>query len=220
MMTFFNTATTRAGCSTLGSVHELPVRLPLSGTIDPTTGFAGMLAGWITRARVVIPPMSLRSRMWNAISTLSLSRSALSAARREPRVGLLRADVTAMVPTDVSWRVVVDVGTFELLNGISTYSDAVPSPPTQSDAIWAGMSLRISPTDSLSAEAGVHATVGVDTTKLGTSSQASAAAHTSADDNRINGFRMAPGGRKPSDRDSPTRRPLGGFESSSHIGGS
>src|SRR5262245_59090492 len=99
-----------------------------------------------------------------------------------------------MVPTDVSCRVVVDVGTFELLNGISTYSDAVPSPPTQSDPIWAAVSVRISPTASLSAEAGVQATAGVTAgsvvTRLGTSSQASAAAHSSADDKRVDGFRI------------------------------
>src|SRR5262245_4585141 len=120
-----------------------------------------MLVGWITRARVVIPPMSLRSRMWNAISTLSLSRNALSTARRGPAVGVLRGVATATVPNDVSCRLVVDAATFELLNGIITYSDAMPSAPTQSDAIWAGVSVRMSPTESSSAEVGVHATAGV-----------------------------------------------------------
>ena len=60
----------------------------------------------------------------------------------------------------------MDVGTFELLNGIITYSDDVSSPPTQREAIWTGMSVRISPTPSLSAEVGVHATGGAGTTVM------------------------------------------------------
>src|SRR5262245_13238611 len=102
-----------------------------------------MFVNWVARWRAraararaanAAAPTSLRSLRRNAISVLSTG--GLGVAIGFPVGGV----VTAIVPTDMSCSSVVDAATFELLNEIITYSDAVPSPPRQSDAIWARVS--------------------------------------------------------------------------------
>jgi hypothetical protein len=62
--------------------------------------------------------------------------------------GTTAVDATALVlvPPTVSGNVVV--ATVDVLNGINTYSKAVAAPPTQSDASWAAVSERTSPSPS------------------------------------------------------------------------
>src|SRR4029079_17798000 len=66
----------------------------------------------------------------------------------------------ATVPVDASCTSVVNDGTVALLNDTITYSEAVESPPTQSDAISVAVSARTSATAMCTASAGEHAGCG------------------------------------------------------------
>ncbi len=146
-----STATTRAPCNTAASVQVFPLRLALSCTIEPTEGVdarpvicvrgprRGARRADCAREANPAPPTSWRSRWRNAPSIWRPRAARLIDSVAPPTGASDGVVVTALVPVDASVTSVVLDGIFELLNGIITYSDAVPSPPTHSDATSAAL---------------------------------------------------------------------------------